>query len=86
MAVEVSSSSLTRKPSTGTRSPTHNERESSYLSTADAGGVIGAVAAFGFCVLAFIVYLVYRGDGSHHDNGSTTTIPNASTEQHAVAV
>ena len=41
------------------------DRGYSDLTASQSGGVIGAVAAFGFCVLAIIGFMLYKGYDGH---------------------
>ena len=60
------SNTKTHKPSViPTLAPIVYDRTYSDLTQSESGGVIGAVAAFGFCVLAVIGYMLYRGYDGH---------------------
>ena len=60
------SNTKTRSPTAVPTVPTIvYDRGYSDLTASQSGGVIGAVAAFGFCVLAIIGFMLYKGYDGH---------------------
>ena len=65
--ITIITNTVTREPTLPANYTIQYVRGFSDLSESDAGGVIGAVAAFGFVVLAIIGWMLFRGHDGHEE-------------------